>query len=71
MNLQDEIIQERRRILKTRHSLTSLAREYKVRYETFVKWIEPISHLLKRENPDRRILTPKEVEIIIDHIGLA
>jgi hypothetical protein len=51
------------------NSMTRLADLYRVERRTFSKWINPIKHAIKLENPDRIMLTPKEVMIIIDHLG--
>lgn len=49
---------------------TKLAELYRVDRNTFSRWIEPIRHKIKKENPDRTYLIPAEVKLIIDYIGL-
>jgi len=51
------------------NSITRLADLYRVDRRTFSKWIIPVKHKLKIENPDRFALTPREVSLIIDHLG--
>jgi hypothetical protein len=46
---------------------TELARKYKVHYNTFTKWLKLIPDL--KLNPRQRILTPKQVSMIYDHLG--
>jgi hypothetical protein len=46
---------------------TELARKYKVSLPTFNKWLGLISNLVLIEN--QRIFTPKQVELIINHLG--
>lgn len=46
---------------------TELARKYKVSLPTFNKWLRLISNLVLIEN--QRIFTPKQVELIINHLG--
>jgi hypothetical protein len=49
------------------YSKSELARIYQVNYDTLKKWIDLIPNLGLR--PDQRILTPKQVEMIIEHVG--
>ncbi|HEX7413063.1 MAG TPA: DUF4248 domain-containing protein [Bacteroidia bacterium] len=44
-----------------------LAKDYKVHYNTFLKWIKKIPEL--KLTPLQRVLTPKQVEIIYNHLG--
>ncbi|MEO6731920.1 MAG: DUF4248 domain-containing protein [Ferruginibacter sp.] len=46
---------------------TQLAKHYKVHYNTFIKWLKMIPEL--ELNPTQRILTPKQVQIIYNHLG--
>ncbi len=46
---------------------TELARKYKVSIPTLKKWLGLIPELILIEN--QRIFTPKQVEIIITHLG--
>lgn len=46
---------------------TQLAKLYKVHYNTFANWLKRIPDLEIKEN--QRILTPKQVEKIINHLG--
>jgi len=50
--------------------ITKLAKLYQVDRYTFSRWIEPIRYKIKKENPNRTYLTPAEVKLIIDYIGL-
>ena len=49
------------------YSKTELARLYQVHYDTFKKWIDLIPDL--GLIPNKRILTPKQVEMIFKHVG--
>ncbi len=51
------------------HSMnrTELAQKYKVSIPTLNKWLVLIPNLSLMEN--QRIFTPKQVEIIINHLG--
>lgn len=51
------------------NSISRLSDLYRVDRKTFSSWIIPIEHNLKRENPKRYALTPREVRLIIDHLG--
>ncbi len=46
---------------------TQLAQLYKVNYNTFIKWLKMIPDL--GLTPKQRILTPKQVQIIYNHLG--
>ena len=46
---------------------TALAAMYKVHPDTFTNWIKPIEE--KLGDVIGRIYTPKQVSIIIDHLG--
>lgn len=46
---------------------SEFARKYKVSVPTFNKWLVLIPNLSLMEN--QRIFTPKQVEIIINHLG--
>lgn len=46
---------------------SQLAKQYKVHYNTFIKWIKTIPEL--KLSPGQRVLTPKQVEIIYFHLG--
>ncbi len=49
------------------YSKTELARMYQVHYDTFKKWLVNVPEL-EIEN-GQRILTPKQVEKIFNHLG--
>jgi len=49
------------------YSKTELARMYNVHYDTFKKWLINVPELDLK--PTQRILTPKQVEKIINHLG--
>jgi hypothetical protein len=46
---------------------TQLAKQYKVHYNTFIKWLQLIPDF--KVNPNQRTLTPKQVETIYNHLG--
>ena len=46
---------------------TQLAKQYKVNYSTFSKWLKMIPEL--QLDAKLRILTPKQVQIIYNHLG--
>lgn len=46
---------------------TQLAQQYKVNYNTFIKWIKMIPELGLTQK--QRILTPKQVQTIYYHLG--
>ncbi len=46
---------------------TELARRYKVNYSTFTKWLKRVPDL--KMDSKNRLLTPKQVRIIYDHLG--
>ena len=46
---------------------TQLARQYKVHYGTFIKWLKMIPDLKLAKG--QRLLTPKQVELIYKHLG--
>ena len=48
-------------------SKTQLAIKYKVSYNTFIKWLRMIPEL--ELNPKKRLLTPKQVQIVYNHLG--
>ncbi len=52
------------------NSITRLADLYRVDRKTFSRWLNPIRQHLKVENPKRCLFIPKEVRIIIEHLGL-
>ena len=49
---------------------TKLAKLYQVDRYTISRWIAPITYKIKKENPNRTYLTPAEVKLIINYIGL-
>ena len=49
------------------YSKTELARMYNVHYDTFKKWLKNVPEL--ELEPAQRILTPKQVEKIFNHLG--
>ena len=51
-------------------SISKLADLYRVERRTFSRWLKPLMGKIKMENPRRSILIPKEVNIIIEHLGL-
>ena len=46
---------------------TQLAKQYKVHYNTFIKWLKMIPDL--ELSSKQRLLTPKQVKIIYNHLG--
>lgn len=46
---------------------TELAKMYNIHYNTFIKWLADIPGL--GLDPKKRLLTPKQVEIIFLHLG--
>lgn len=48
-----------------------LMKSYGVRdYHTWRRWLEPIKKKLSQANPTgKKLLTPKQVEIITEHLG--
>lgn len=46
---------------------TELAKKYGVHYSTFMKWLKKIPEL--KLNSKQRVLTPKQVELIVQHLG--
>jgi len=46
---------------------TQLAKEYKVDYSTFISWLNDIDEL--KLHPKRRLLTPKQVKLVYEHLG--
>ncbi len=46
-----------------------LAEAYGVHPSTFLRWLKKIPESILKYNPRNRIFTPKEVEIIIKHLG--
>ncbi len=51
----------------TASSKTQLAKQYKVHYDTFIKWINKIPTLNLAVG--QRVLTPKQVQIVYEHLG--
>lgn len=52
--------------MKVTYTKSELAKLYQVSYNTLISWLKGIPSLnLKR----RRVLTPKEVNLIFDHLG--
>ena len=51
----------------TTASKTQLAIQYKVSYNTFIKWLRMIPEL--EINRKTRLLTPKQVQMIYNHLG--
>lgn len=49
------------------YSKTELARMYEVHYDTFKKWLQNVPDLELKQG--QRILTPKQVEKIFNHLG--
>ena len=49
------------------YSKTELARMYNVHYDTFKKWLKSVPDIDLK--PAQRILTPKQVEKIFNHLG--
>lgn len=47
---------------------TKFAEYYRINYRTFLKWLKPIQGL-KAENKSRRRYFPKEVKLIVEHLG--
>jgi len=52
------------------NSITKLADLYRVDKYTISRWIIPIKHKLKKEDLNRKKLTPAQVRMIVDHFGL-
>jgi len=52
------------------NSITRLADLYRVERRTFSRWLNPIRHKLKKENPKRIRFIPAEVVLIIEYLGL-
>jgi hypothetical protein len=50
------------------YSKSQLAKKYGVNYNTFKKWLMAIPEI--KIVPTKRLLTPKDVEIIYKHLGL-
>ena len=48
----------------------AIAKDFKVDRRTLVKLIEPIQEKLSYKQEKRRILSPKEVQIIYDYLGV-
>ncbi len=48
---------------------TKLAEYYRIDYRTFLKWLKPIEGL-KTENEFRKRYFPKEVKLIVEHLGI-
>lgn len=46
---------------------SQLANQYKVHYTTFIKWLKMVPDL--KLSPRQRLLTPKQVQNIYDHLG--
>ncbi|MEJ7821513.1 MAG: DUF4248 domain-containing protein [Chitinophagaceae bacterium] len=46
---------------------TQLAKQYKVHYSTFIKWLQLIPDL--NLSTKQRSLTPKQVQLIYNHLG--
>ena len=51
-------------------SISRLADLYRVERRTFTRWLKPLKGKIKTENPRRCLLTPKEVKLVVDHLGL-
>ena len=51
-------------------SISKLADLYRVERRTFSRWLSPIRHKLKQDNSKRIVLIPREVRIIIEHLGM-
>ena len=54
-------------MMKT-YSKTQLARKYGISYNTFKKWLIAIPEI--KIEPAKRLLTPKEIDIIYKHYGI-
>jgi hypothetical protein len=52
------------------NSIAKLSELYRVERRIFSRWILPIKHKLKQDYLNRHLFTPREVKIIIDHLGL-
>lgn len=50
------------------YSKIQLARKYGVSYNTFKKWLIAIPEI--KIEPTKRLLTPKEIEIIYKNLGI-
>ena len=48
---------------------SQLARYYNINYRTFIKWIKPIEGL-KKDDKFRRRYMPKELMLIVEHLGI-
>lgn len=46
---------------------SQLAQQYGVTYGTFSKWLKIVPDLVL--TPGQRILTPKQIELIVQHLG--
>jgi len=53
--------------MKKTYSKTQLAKLYNVSYNTFINWVKNIPEL--RLSPKQRIFTPKQLEILFEHLG--
>lgn len=51
------------------NSITRLADLYKVEWPTFNRWLLPLKDHIKQDELKRRFFTPKEVRLIINHLG--
>jgi hypothetical protein len=52
------------------NSIIKLADLYKVERRTFSRWLAPLRQNFQMDNPKRNLFTPREVKMIIDHLGL-
>ena len=52
---------------RTTSNRTQLAQDYKVHYNTFIKWLKKIPGL--KLSTKQRIFTPKQMQIIYDELG--
>lgn len=52
------------------NSISRLADLYQVDRRIFSRWLNPMRTKFEMENPKRILFTPREVQIIIDHLGL-
>lgn len=46
---------------------SQLAKQYKVHYTTFIKWLKMIPEL--KLSKGQRILTPRQVQLVFEHLG--
>ncbi len=53
-----------------RHNLKSLADIYRMGYHTFLRNVKPIHSQLYPEGMRNRVLTPRQVKFIVEHLGL-